>query len=46
MYGARVSESGTVMDPDGKELFSNQVDAKPEAAWDGSNFLVVFRDSC
>ncbi|MBN2621528.1 hypothetical protein JXB22_10635 [candidate division WOR-3 bacterium] len=46
VYGARITETGTVIDPDGKQLFSNQADAKPEVAWDGSNFLVVFRDSC
>ena len=46
VYGARVTETGTVIDPDGKQMFGNQADAKPEVAWDGSNFLVVFRDSC
>ena len=46
VYGARITESGTVIDPDGKQMFSNQADAKPEVAWDGSNFLFVFRDSC
>lgn len=46
LYGARISESGTVIDPDGKELFRNQFDTDPAAAFDGTNFLVVFRDSC
>lgn len=46
LYGARISESGTVIDPDGKELFRNQVDIDPAAAFDGTNFLVAFRDSC
>ena len=46
VFGARISETGTVIDPDGKELFRNQVDGDPAAAYDGTNFLVTFRDSC
>lgn len=46
LYGARITETGTVIDPDGKELFRNQVDGKPGVAYSGTNFLVVFRDSC
>lgn len=46
LYGARISETGTVLDPNGKELFRNQADGKPEVAYSGSNFLAVFRDSC
>jgi len=44
--GARVTESGTVLDPDGKLLFERQAGYKPVVAYDGTNFLVVFRDSC
>lgn len=45
IFGARVSASGTVLDPDGKMLFKRQSGYAPAVAWDGSNFLVVFRDS-
>lgn len=46
LFGARVSESGTVLDPDGKLLYTNRVGYVPAGAYDGTNSLVVFRDSC
>ena len=46
VFGARVSASGTVIDPDGKLLYKNRSGNAPAAAYDGTNFLVVFRDSC
>ncbi len=46
LFGARITESGSVIDPNGKELFRNQADGKPEIAYSGANFLAVFRDSC
>ena len=46
VYGARVSANGTVIDPDGKLLFSNEAGYATCAAYDGTNLLVVFRDSC
>ncbi|UCD05523.1 MAG: hypothetical protein JSV98_10510 [candidate division WOR-3 bacterium] len=46
VFGARVSEDGTVLDPDGKLLFRNRTGYEPAVAYDGTNFLVVFRDSC
>jgi len=46
VFGARVSTSGTVIDPDGKLLFNRQAGYATAAACDGTNFLVVFRDSC
>lgn len=46
VYGARVSTNGTVIDPDGKLLFSNEAGYATCAAYDGTNLLVVFRDSC
>lgn len=46
IFGARVSQSGTVIDPDGKLLFNRQAGFATAAAYDGTNFLVVFRDSC
>jgi len=46
VFGARVSSSGTVIDPDGKLLYKNRTGYEPAVAYDGTNFLVVFRDSC
>ena len=46
VFGARVSASGTVLDPDGKLLYKHRAGYAPAAAYDGTNFLVVFRDSC
>jgi hypothetical protein len=46
VFGARVSTNGTVIDPDGKLLFAREAGFTPCAAYDGANFLVVFRDSC
>jgi len=45
LYGARVSTSGTVLDPNGKFLFQDSV-STPRAAYDGNNFLVVWREGC
>ena len=44
--GARIAADGTVLDPDGKVLFSSHTWYEPQAAFDGTNLLVVFRDSC
>ena len=46
LFGARVSANGTVLDPDGKLLYRHRTGEAPEVAYDGTNFLVVFRDSC
>ena len=46
VFGARVSASGTVIDPDGKLLYNHRTGYAPAVAYDGTNFLVVFRDSC
>ncbi len=46
LCGARLDTSGTVLDTDGKLLFSNVVAQPLKAAHDGTNFLVVLRDSC
>jgi hypothetical protein len=46
VFGARVSTSGTVIDPDGKLLYRHRTGYAPAASYDGTNFLVVFRDSC
>lgn len=46
VYGARVTTDGTVLDPDGKLIFANQVHYDIDAAFDGENFLIAFEDSC
>ncbi len=46
VVGGRVATDGTVIDPDGKMLFKRQVGYATDVAYDGTNFLVVFRDSC
>jgi hypothetical protein len=46
VFGGRISTDGTVIDPDGKMLFKRQVGYATDVAYDGTNFLVVFRDSC
>lgn len=46
VFGARISTNGTVIDPDGKLLFERQAGFATDVAYDGTNFLVVFRDSC
>ncbi|UCF70520.1 MAG: hypothetical protein JSW49_10035 [candidate division WOR-3 bacterium] len=46
VFGARVSTNGTVVDPGGKLLFERQAGFATSAAFDGTNLLVVFRDSC
>ena len=43
IYGARISTTGSVLDPDGKLLLLDSV-LDPKAAWDGSGFLVVCRE--
>ena len=46
VFCARVTTDGTVLDPGGKILFSNAVHYDIDAAFDGTNFLVAFEDSC
>ena len=45
IYGTRVSQDGTVLDPDGINLFLSVFDqVKPDIAFDGTNYLVVWQD--
>lgn len=45
IYGARVSRGGTVLDPDGQELFRTAGDyLRPAVAWNGTNYLVAWGD--
>ncbi len=46
IYGARVTKSGTVLDPDGRELYKDSAGYRCSAAWDGTNFLIVTRNHC
>ncbi len=46
LYGARVSTGGSVIDPNGKLLYRDSVFSRGSVAYDGTNFLVVFRDGC
>lgn len=44
LCAARIAKNGTVIDPDGKVIYSDSAAGIIDAAYDGSNFLVVFRD--
>jgi hypothetical protein len=46
LYGARVTRDGTVLDPDGVELYTDSAGYRCSAAFDGENFLVVTRNYC
>ncbi len=45
LYGARVSATGTVIDLNGKFQFQDSC-FTPAVAYDGTNFLVVWREGC
>lgn len=45
LYGARVTQEGTVLDEEGKLMYRDQV-VVLDAAYDGINMLVAFQDSC
>jgi len=46
VYGARVTGTGAVLDPDGKRIFANKAETRPSVAYDGDNLLLVLQDSC
>jgi hypothetical protein len=46
LYCARVSIAGVVLDTAGKQLYRDDVGYELDAAFDGANFLVVFRNHC
>jgi hypothetical protein len=46
IFSARVQPDGTVLDTDGRFLYHGVTTHGVKAAFDGENFLAVFRDSC
>ncbi|HIE06324.1 MAG TPA: hypothetical protein EYP58_05935 [bacterium (Candidatus Stahlbacteria)] len=46
IYGARVAKDGTVLDPNGKRIYSDSASYSCDVAYDGTNFLVVTRNRC
>ena len=44
LFGSRVTVDGTVIDPNGKEIYCDSAAGTFDAAYDGSNILIVFRD--
>lgn len=44
LCAARVDVNGTVIDPNGKIIYCDSAAGVFDAAFDGTNFLVVFRD--
>lgn len=46
IFGARVTEQGNVIDPNGRELYTDSASYCCDAATDGTNFLVVTRNHC
>ncbi|OGC41575.1 hypothetical protein A2Y85_01205 [candidate division WOR-3 bacterium RBG_13_43_14] len=45
LYGTRITVDGTVLDPNGKLQFQDSV-FTPRVDYDGSNFMVVWREGC
>ncbi len=45
LYGARITATGTVLDPNGKYIFKDSV-FNPRVAYDGTNLLAVWREGC
>jgi hypothetical protein len=46
IFAARITSDGIVIDVDGKIIFNDSVFYGVDAAYDGTNFLVVFRNTC
>jgi hypothetical protein len=46
IYAARVTAAGAVLDPNGKLCFRDSSIAKPAVSYDGTNFLLSFRNGC
>lgn len=46
IFAARVSPEGTILDTTGVLLYQGNTIHGVRAAYDGNNFIAVFRDSC
>jgi len=46
LYGARVTTDGVVLDPSGRALYVDSAGYSCDAAFDGTNLLVVTRNHC
>lgn len=46
LFGARVTKDGIVLDPTGRELYTDSAGYDCNVAFDGTNFLVVTRNHC
>jgi hypothetical protein len=46
LYLARITTDGTVLDSEGILLFREEVTEELDVAYDGTHFLVVFRNYC
>ncbi len=46
IFGARIRPDGAVLDTNGVFLYHGNTTHGARAAYDGQNFLAVFRDSC
>jgi hypothetical protein len=46
IFAARITTGGQVLDPHGKQLYLGIAKFEPQVAFDGTNFLVAFRDGC
>ena len=46
LYCSRVSTDGSVIDPNGKLLYYDDAAYEMDVAFDGTNYLVIFRNHC
>lgn len=46
LFGCRITEDGTVLDPDGIELYTDSVAYSCDVGFDGSDFFIVSRNHC
>lgn len=46
LYGTRVTIDGTVLDANGRELYTDSAGYSCDAAFDGTNILAVTRNHC
>lgn len=46
LFGCRITKDGTVLDPDGVDLYADSVAYSCDVTFDGSNFFIVSRNHC